>query len=545
MPLIDPVGGAAGGTWARFGDDILSSADARATLQLPYRPTGEYDVFVEFSEAEALSVLLCKNGRRFTWSIGAADPQNVRRAGFSLVNGEDVLTNPTAAKLRMSAGRHRTTIQVRDDLVRGYLDGRLLTEWPTDFSDMSPGDGWETPDAERIAIATLGKATRFHAVRVVEMPARPPTPAPSPAEARLASSGAATTRPGDAAYELLRPGGGESFATLLEAQAAAREGDTLQFRTAGWHRLRGIWLPSGGMTVRGAPGFRPRLVCITPLPAGRAFVEAPGDLRIEGCDLSATDVTLLGSRGAGKLELVHCRLAVAGEGAILIAGPGRHVRLENCLVQTSDTRPALALGQGAKVEITNCVITGGGPLFQFHPASGQSVHLRDVTLHVPRLFDLYPAVSAAMITFDVRNSLLVTESLGRVHRTRESLTTTLRWEGGQNVYAGPDAPVLVHGERLAGRTSGLAAWNALWGREEKGSRHADAVRFRWQDDAAAGGTPAPGELLDPLRWHLLPTSAGHPAAAGGKDAGADVGRVAPLSPANSPAEPSDAKRAAD
>jgi hypothetical protein len=143
---------------------------------------------------------------------------------------------------------------------------------------------------------------------------------------------------------------------------------------------------------------------------------------------------------------------------------------------------------------------------------------------------LYSAEDSALVTFDVRNSLLVTESLGRMHRKRELLKTALRWEGEQNLYAGPGAPTLVHGERPEDRTSGLAAWNALWGREEKGSRQADAVRFGWQDDDAAGGTPAPGELLDPLRWKPLPAGAGHAVAAGGKDAGADVSRVAPLSP---------------
>jgi serine/threonine protein kinase len=531
MPLLDPVGGAVKGTWARSGDDLVSSADTPATLQLPYRPTGEYDVFAEFSEADSLCLLLCKNGRRFMWSVGATDPQHGRFIGFSQVNGQDVFANPTGAKLTTNAGRHRTLVHVRDDVVRGYFDGRPMAEWLTDCSDMSLESEWDMPDPARLGIATVGKATRFHVLRVAEVPPRLPGPAAAVAEARPASGGVATTHPGDGAYELVRDGGGEPFATLIEAQAAARNGDTLQFRTTGWHRLRGIWLPSRGMTVRGAPGRRPRLVCIATLPAGRTFVESPGDLRIEGCDLSATDATLLGNLGRGKLELVHCRLTVTGEAAVLIARPGQDVRLENCLVQTADTRPALAVGQGVKLEMTNCVVTCGGPLFQFHPAGGQSVRLRDVTLHVPRLFDLDPTSGAAPVAFDVRGCLLVTEVLGRFHDKSESLKSALKWEGSRNLYVGPDAPVLPHGEHLANRTAGLAAWTALWGREEEGAQQADTVRFQWQDETSTTGASAADALGDPLRWILLPTSPGQ--TPGARHAGADVSKVAPLSPSRS------------
>jgi hypothetical protein len=105
-------------------------------LRIPYRVQGEYDLRVAFTyqrQPGLLLVLLSHRGKRFNFVTQGGS------AGFFPVNGAHAHENRSSL-LQWNAppdGAMQTLIlQIRDQKVRAELNGRLISEMTTDFSDL-------------------------------------------------------------------------------------------------------------------------------------------------------------------------------------------------------------------------------------------------------------------------------------------------------------------------------------------------------------------------------------------------------------------------
>lgn len=67
-----------------------------------------------------------------------------------------------------------SVVEVRNGVVRGYLDGRLVCEWKTDYRNLGPLPDWPARNPSRLAVGSHGEATRFHAVTLTDAPAKAP-----------------------------------------------------------------------------------------------------------------------------------------------------------------------------------------------------------------------------------------------------------------------------------------------------------------------------------------------------------------------------------
>ncbi len=106
---------------------------------LPYEPPEEYDVRFSFMQPKlrhSVGLILPKAGTSFAWLVG-------EDAGSTCVftingdhNGPANPTRKTARGLIQPNRKYTSTVKVRNDSVKAYINGRLVVDYKTDFKDM-------------------------------------------------------------------------------------------------------------------------------------------------------------------------------------------------------------------------------------------------------------------------------------------------------------------------------------------------------------------------------------------------------------------------
>jgi hypothetical protein len=186
------------GTWnMRPGEGLLSGWDHHARVQFPHRPPEEYDlkmVFTRRNGNEAFAEVLAKGGKSFAFTFAGWDNKYV---GFEQIRNERADRNVTSIERPGGAlenGRRYTSVmQIRNDGMRAYLDGKLLSSWRTDYSDMSQYKEWNLRDQSLLGVATYAAEYCFHSVQILEVSGKGTTVAA--ATVGQASSGTAATPP--------------------------------------------------------------------------------------------------------------------------------------------------------------------------------------------------------------------------------------------------------------------------------------------------------------------------------------------------------------
>jgi hypothetical protein len=167
IPLIDPRKDTVHGRWVVVKNVLhCNSMDNVPRIQVPYQPPAEYDFVVTFSQPQLRNGinLIMPNRHGGSFYLGAAG-----HAGwaFGLPNKEsDSFPRP------MQANKAYTVIvQVRRGKVTALLDGKVVLEHKTDFSELTADDYRDIPDKKRLAVG-CDDPTVFHYVRVVEVSGR-------------------------------------------------------------------------------------------------------------------------------------------------------------------------------------------------------------------------------------------------------------------------------------------------------------------------------------------------------------------------------------
>ncbi len=140
LALVDVTKDAVEGVWALSGGVLSSDAATHARLQLPVRAGEEYDLSVTFTRTEGsgpVVVLLTGGGAAF----GLALDVKGHEARFEAINHKVSVDNPTRVDCALENDRrYVVTVRVRKDAVTALLDGKPLTQWKTDYKDLSRYD---------------------------------------------------------------------------------------------------------------------------------------------------------------------------------------------------------------------------------------------------------------------------------------------------------------------------------------------------------------------------------------------------------------------
>ncbi|MCX6910594.1 MAG: hypothetical protein NTY01_21490, partial [Verrucomicrobia bacterium] len=151
LPLIDPAQDATSGKW-EAAPDGLKATDIKSMsqkIQPPYRPPEEYDYRVSFTPISGnadVAIGLTAKGRSFVFYMKKYAKDHC--LGFEAISGKNIAGGPTAHRfphLEMGS-RYTVVVEVRKNGLRGYLDGKLVAEWATDYSDMTAWPVWRFKD---------------------------------------------------------------------------------------------------------------------------------------------------------------------------------------------------------------------------------------------------------------------------------------------------------------------------------------------------------------------------------------------------------------
>ena len=170
LPLIDPQRDAVAGEWSIDSAGLTGVKDGFARLEIPYQPPEEYDYRVEFTlRKKGLGGCqhLVKSGHAFTWNFFAT-ARNLY--GFEMVKGASINSNPTGVKAPPVEPNRRyvSLVEVRNDAVCGYLDGKLVVKWKTNYADLEAFQGWLLRDPSLLGVGCQSPAV-FHRIEVREV----------------------------------------------------------------------------------------------------------------------------------------------------------------------------------------------------------------------------------------------------------------------------------------------------------------------------------------------------------------------------------------
>jgi hypothetical protein len=168
---------ALGGVWKRTSDGLHCDLSAtgenrRARLRLPYRPRGEYDFSITFARQSGnflVGQVLSYDAKEFTWVMGRE--QNTYD-GFELVDNQIVPKNRTAvhvAPALVNGQRYTSVVKVRKDSISAYIDGKLVSQLNTDYSNLAIGKLNEIGDGFLGIVAET--PTDIYSINVAPYPA--------------------------------------------------------------------------------------------------------------------------------------------------------------------------------------------------------------------------------------------------------------------------------------------------------------------------------------------------------------------------------------
>lgn len=170
LALVDLDKNAVLGEWTKVDGALVTPRIAEpARLEIPFRPPAEYDLEIEATRngpGNELGVVLVYQGQR----CGALVDRYSQSSSDLLVGGDDGKSKAIARvrqRTVLPAGRRsKITYMVRKDSLQVLVDDKpLLTHrGPIDGHDLKMG--WETPDAQALAIGAWWSEFRVHSIKL-------------------------------------------------------------------------------------------------------------------------------------------------------------------------------------------------------------------------------------------------------------------------------------------------------------------------------------------------------------------------------------------
>jgi hypothetical protein len=170
VDLVDPPRDVVNGKW-EVANGALVCTGSGCIIQFLYQPPEEYDfriVFTRTKHGDCVNQNCWEHGRQFMWMLNGYGSTT---SGFELVNGKgDNPTNKVTPphQLLQDNQEYTSIVKVRKTGVEAYLNGKLISEWKTDYSDLSPFSGWGLARNGVVGLGSNGTTT-FRTVEVIEI----------------------------------------------------------------------------------------------------------------------------------------------------------------------------------------------------------------------------------------------------------------------------------------------------------------------------------------------------------------------------------------
>lgn len=175
LDKLNPREQAVAGQWTLADDGLTVAAANGARIRLPWTPTAEYDFEVEFTRHDgenSIALIFAAGGQQAAYDI---DGWGQHLAGIQNIDGKTMRENPTrVADIALTNGRKYTAaVRVRRDRVEALLDGKVLTTYRGNGSDLSLLELWALRQPVGLGLGAWNSRTTFHAVRVTPLAGSP------------------------------------------------------------------------------------------------------------------------------------------------------------------------------------------------------------------------------------------------------------------------------------------------------------------------------------------------------------------------------------
>ncbi len=176
LALIDPNADAFSRRWTRAGAVLTCEKgvfpDAPwSSIEIPYQPPDEYDLLISFNRTDGdnmLGITLPRNDREFSFVVSAGNT-----SGFDKADGKGCGVNSAGRTITMNFENNRTytcVVHVRNDGASASIDGKILTEWKTDYKDVGrPKDPPQRRHQAALGIAIWMSSFSFDQIKLVEV----------------------------------------------------------------------------------------------------------------------------------------------------------------------------------------------------------------------------------------------------------------------------------------------------------------------------------------------------------------------------------------
>jgi hypothetical protein len=157
--------------WKRDHGALVCTGGFGVPLQLPYEPVGDYDFIVEYTPVRGNGSLLQTmpvNGAYLSWMLNEGysnfEPLALRQGSWGpMLRG----------RVAVQAGhRYTSVVQFRRNGVRAIVNGVLIREWATDYSELGVGGrfGIRAGSEKSLSLGCSGQDAVIHTIKVVEVP---------------------------------------------------------------------------------------------------------------------------------------------------------------------------------------------------------------------------------------------------------------------------------------------------------------------------------------------------------------------------------------
>ena len=181
LPLIDPEKDAVGeAKWTRVAEGLMSDIGFFSRVEIPYQPPAEYDFRIVFTQMQKkmdangkpyqsgdMFQVLQKDGCQFHWYMD----RHGAWFAFDAVGGKPFDHNPTSVRKEENLQlrrRYTSTVSVRKDSVKAFLDGQRITEWRPEFGELNDGL-FGLRNKTVLGIGACNVQTLFHSIEVREV----------------------------------------------------------------------------------------------------------------------------------------------------------------------------------------------------------------------------------------------------------------------------------------------------------------------------------------------------------------------------------------
>lgn len=158
------------GSWRREAGQLVVDEAAWARLPLNVDLPAQYDLLIQFTRQtgqHSVGIVFSHGGNRASFEV---DAWNSFLGGLQNINGQTLESpsNPTRTNgIQLHNGeRCQLLLQVRQNSVRGFMDGQSLFHYVGDGSQLSLLSEWQIPAEATLALIAYESATVFHTVEL-------------------------------------------------------------------------------------------------------------------------------------------------------------------------------------------------------------------------------------------------------------------------------------------------------------------------------------------------------------------------------------------